>query len=227
MGEDKDQLPQETANPAGVAGLQDEKAHAFLDSPPLRTSSRTREYMAIVLLVGILAVAYGLWMGRAENKPSYSQAASTAGVRASGGDLESMPEVRNATTGGWVETSGVWSRFGVIGGAFDGERIVLSSGDSPRGSLGCWISPGERPMTGSCNETGRGSSSKSPSGRTCSWQIVVQEISPDSIRGAQALKAGESDPKCGADYGSRPSHFKFERPSARQNAGGRRNGKPS
>jgi len=227
MAKDEDQLPQEGGHLEVEGGPLGEEVIPAPTPYQLRVSRRTREYMVLILLVGILAIACGLWMGRAENGVVTSRPAASPGVQAGEGDLESTPEVKYATTGEWVETSGLWSGFGVLGAAFDGERIVLSSGESRRGSLGCWISPRERPMTGTCYETGRDASSKSPAGRTCSWQIVVLEISPGTIRGAQALKAGESDSECAVDYISRPAPFKFERPLGRQNPEGRKASKPS
>jgi hypothetical protein len=93
----------------------------------------------------------------------------------------------------------LWAEFGVLGAAFDREKIVMNSAQSSRGSLGCWIVPSDKPMTGTCHETGRASSSKLPAGRSCSWQIVVLELSQTRIRGAQALKTGESDTECAKD----------------------------
>lgn len=212
MGEDMNQLPQE----GGSKGVEiDPNGEEALQAPTpyqLRVSRRTRETMALVLVVGILVITYGLWGGRTETGPTTSYPATSPDIQAGDGDMESAPEVRYATRGEWIETSGLWSKFGVLGAAFDGEKIVMSSAQSPRGSLGCRIVPRGKPMTGACYETGRASSSKLPAGRTCSWQIVVLEISQTTIRGAQALKTGESDAECAKDYESRPSPFRFERP---------------
>jgi len=186
-------------------------------SPPrdrhrLRVSRRTRKHIDLLLIIGILVIAFGLWSGRGKNGLTTPPPATSPDSQAGDADLESTPEVRFATKGEWIETSGLWSKFGVLGAAFDGEKIVVSSAESAHGSLGCWISLRGRPLSGACSETGPVAGSKLSVGRTCSWQIVILDISQTAIRGARVLKAGESDPGCAADYESRPSSFRWERP---------------
>ena len=166
-------------------------------------------------MIGILAIAFGLCRGQVKDLLTTSHPSSSPDLQAGGGNLEATPEVKHATTGQWIEASGLWSKFGVLGGAFDGLEIVMSSRESARGSLSCWISPRERPMDGACIETTGTSDSKVPAGRSCAWKIVVIEISPTVLRGARVLDAGQSDPGCLKDYDSRPSPFALERPTGR------------
>jgi hypothetical protein len=182
------------------------------DRHRLRVSRRTRKHIDLLLIIGIFVIAFGLWSGRGKNGLTTPHPATSPDSQAGDADLESTPEVRYATKGEWIETSGLWSKFGVLGAAFDGEKIVVSSAESAHGSLGCWISLRGRPLSGACSETGPIAGSKLSVGRTCSWQIVILDISQTAIRGARVLKTGESDPGCGADYESRPSSFRWERP---------------
>ena len=212
MTEEKNQIPQEDSR-KGVSGDPSvDKLFVALTSSELRISRRTRELMALILLIGILVVAGVVWSGRTEIGLTTTRPATSPDVRTGDGNIESTPEVKYATRGEWIETSGLWSRFGVLGGAYDGEQIVMSSAESAFGSLGCRISPRARPMSGACYEVGKASISKLPAERSCLWQVVVLEISPTSIRGKRLLKTEESDPGCAVDYKSVPSPFVLERP---------------
>lgn len=222
MGEDDNQRPREGARQDGENDRVEKAALPPWVPPQMRVFLRTGDLLTLILLLGILIIAYGYWRGTKENGLETPVPTVSSDVESGDGDMESTPEVKYVTKGEWIETSGLWSKFGVLGGAFDGTRLVMSSAESARGSLGCWISPRGRLMNGACYETGRTSGSKPPVGRTCSWQIVVLEISATTIRGAQALRTGESDPECAVDYQSRPSPFTFERPRAPQNPGDRR-----
>jgi hypothetical protein len=212
MTEEKNQIPQEDSR-QGV-DIDANSAEAFPTRTPsqLRVSRRTREFMALILLIGILVVAGVVWSGRTEIGLTTTRPATSPDVRTGDGNIESTPEVKYATRGEWIETSGLWSRFGVLGGAYDGELIVMSSAESAFGSLGCRISPRGRPMSGACYEVAKASISKLPTERSCLWQVVVLEISPTSIRGKRLLKTEESDPGCAVDYKSLPSPFMLERP---------------
>ena len=182
----------------------------------MRMPRHTRNRICLILVIGILAIVYGFYRSRTAGGLSVWRPASSSDVHGKGGDLESMAELQCATRGEWIEVTGIWSKFGVLGAAFDGQKIVMSSGESAVGNLGCWISPLGRPMTGTCSEAGPSAGSNLPVGRTCSWQIVVQEISPTNIRGARMLKAKESDPGCAMDYPSLPSPFVWERPHGQE-----------
>lgn len=189
-----------------------EEVLVALGSSERRISRRTREFMALILLVGILVVVSVIWGGRSEMGLTTTLPGMSPDAQAGDGNLESMPEVKYATRGEWTETSGLWARFGVLGGAYDGEQIVMSSAESAFGSLGCRISPRGRPMSGTCYEVAKASISKLPAGRSCLWQVVVLEISPTRIHGKRLLKTAESDPGCAVDYRSVPSPFTLERP---------------
>jgi hypothetical protein len=215
MSEDKNQLPQEDPRQGVEIDPNNDEAYPAQTPYQLRVSRRVHELMALILLIGILVIAFVFWRGRTKNPLTVSHRPSSLGVQAGDGDPESTPEVRYATRGEWIETSGPWSKFGVVGAAFDGEKIVMSSAESPRGSLGCWVSPRGRPLSGACFEIGAPSTSKLPAGRTCTWQIVVLEISPTTMRGVRMLKRGESDPDCAEDYKLVPSAFMLERPHGR------------
>lgn len=168
-------------------------------------SKRLLIYGAMLFVCLLVIVGWKTWTG-------LSDVPTVPASQTVDGDLESMPEVQFATRGGWLAASGVWSRFGVLGAAFDGERIVMNSAESAQGSLSCWISPRGRPMLGACYETGDSALSSLPAGRSCTWHIVVYAISKDTVQGARALKPGESDPGCVAEYGSLPSTFMWQRP---------------
>jgi len=211
MGEDKNQLLQEGARAEAEIDSNVIEAVPKSDPQGLKVPRRTRDNVELALLIGILAIAFGLWRGAVKDLLTTSHTATLPDLQAGGGNLESTPEVKHATTGEWVEASGLWSKFGVLGAAFDGLEIVMSSRESPRGSLSCWISPRGRPMDGACTETG--GASGLPAGRSCSWKIVVIEISPTILRGARVLDTGQSDPGCLKDYDSRPSPFVLERPT--------------
>jgi hypothetical protein len=212
MDEDKDEILQADWR----KGVEDnpgiKEALAVLTSSQVRISRRTREFMALTLLIGIFIVACGFWSGRTGIGSTTTFPAASPDFRAGEGNIESTPEVRYATTGEWIETSGLWSRFGVLGGAYDGDKIVMSSAESAFGSLGCRLSPHGRPMGGTCYEVAKASISKLPAERSCLWQVVILEISPTSLRGKRLLKTAESDPGCGVDYKSVPSPFMLERP---------------
>jgi hypothetical protein len=216
MDEDKDELIQLDSRKRVAGDPTVEKLLVALTSSELRISRRTREFMALILLIGILVVAGVFWTGRTENGLTTSVPAIAADVRAGDGNIESTPEVKYATRGEWIEPSGSWSRFGVLGGAYDGEQIVMSSAESAFGSLGCRLSPRGRPMSGTCYEVAKASISKLPAERSCLWQVVVLEISPTSIRGKRLLKTEESDPGCAVDYKAMPSPFTLERPRGQQ-----------
>jgi len=179
----------------------------------LRVSRRTRKRIELILVIGILVVGFGLLIGGIKKMLETSHPTTSPDFRSGHGNLESTPEVRYATRGEWFEASGSWAKFGVLGAAFDGEKIVMSSAESAHGSLGCQIFPGERLMGGTCYEFGWTSSSKLPARRNCLWQIAVLEISQTTIRGARAFKTGESDPRCAEDYELRPSPFILQRPT--------------
>jgi hypothetical protein len=212
MREDKSQGLQEGDRTEGKIDSNVVEAAPKADSRGLKVPRRTRKHIDLLLIIGILVIAFGLWSGRGKNGMTTSQPATSPGSQAGDADLESTPEVGYATKGEWIETSGLWSKFGVLGAAFDGEKIVVSSAESAHGSLGCWISLRGRPLSGACSETGPIAGSKLSVGRTCSWQIVILDISQTAIRGARVLKTGDSDPGCAADYESRPSSFRWERP---------------
>jgi len=212
MDENKDEILQGDLRKGVEGNPSIKEVLAALTSSQVRISRRTREFMALILLIGIFIVACGFWSGRSEIGLTTTLPATSPDVRAGDGNFESTPEVRYATTGEWTETSGLWSRFGVLGGAYDGEKIVMSSAESAFGSLGCRISPRGRPMGGTCYEVAKASISKLPAERSCLWQVVVLEISSTSIRGKRLLKTEESDPGCAVDYKAMPSPFTLERP---------------
>jgi hypothetical protein len=209
MGEDKDEILQGDWRKGVEGNPCIKEVLATLTSSQVRISRRTREFMALILLIGIFIVACGFWSGRTGIGLTTTLPAISPDVRAGEGNIESTPEVTYATTGEWVETSGLWSRFGVLGGAYDGDKIVMSSAESAFGSLGCRLSPRARPMGGTCYEVAKASISKLPTERSCLWQVVILEISPASIRGKRQLKTEESDSGCAVDD---KSIFMLERP---------------
>jgi hypothetical protein len=178
----------------------------------LRVSGRTQNRLKAFVRAEILVLVGVLLVVGVKKWSETSLFATGPAFQAADGNLESTPEVRYATTGEWIAVSGLWSKYGVLGAAFDGERIVLSSSESKYGSVSCWISPRERPMTGACYESSTTPDSQLPDDRTCSWRIIVYEISPTVIRGARLLKAGESNRECASDRPSLPSSFAWERP---------------
>jgi hypothetical protein len=183
------------------------------DPKRLRRSRLNRERTEKSLAIALLVFGFPLSYVGGKSWPKIWPPVSSHGPQALAGNLEATPEVRNATRGEWTEVSGQWSEFGVLGAAFDGEEIVFNSAESERGSLGCWISPRGQPLHGHCHESRNPGKSNLGAGRTCSWRLVVYEISPTRMHGARVLKSEGSDPGCTQDYGSLPSSFTWERPS--------------
>jgi hypothetical protein len=212
MDEKKSDIRQQNALRRVTGNPGVEEALTALGSSELRISRRTREFMALILLVGILVVAGAFWSGRTGIGLTPTLPVASPDVRAGDSNIESTPAVRYATRGEWIEASGLWSRFGILAAAYDGEKIVMSSAESAFGSLGCRISPYGQPMSGACYEVGKASVSKLPAERSCLWEVVILEISPTSIRGKRQLRREESDPGCAVDYRSAPSPFTLERP---------------
>ena len=212
MDEDKDEIVKGDWR-KGVAGDPStmEVMEALISSE-VRISRRTREFMALILLIGILVVAGVVWSGRTENALTTAVPAVSRDLQAGDGSVESTPDVRYVTRGEWIDPSELWARFGVLGAAYDGETIVMSTAESRFGSLGCRVSPRGRPMNGTCYEVGKTSTSKLLGERDCVWQVAFVNISPTRIRGKRVLKTEESDPGCAQDYKSLPSPFTLERP---------------
>jgi hypothetical protein len=180
--------------------------------PILLWKSWSRRQRVLGLLgIGFLVLAYPLWNVVTKNWP-HARETTPLGAQSASGNLEATPEVANTMKGEWIEVSGWWSKYGVMGAAFDGEEIVINSGESDHGGLGCWVSLDARPLRGKCHESSRSAGSKLGSGRVCSWQLVIQEISQTRIRGARVFKEDGSDPGCKEDYGSLPSSFTWEKP---------------
>jgi len=175
-------------------------------------SPRMAGMMVLLLLIGILAIILVFWRQRFEKVAGASPAPILSGDQADNGDGESTKEVNYVTKGEWIETTGLWSKFGVLGAVFDGEKIVMSSADSSVGSLGCWISPRKHPMTGICYEIDRASNSKLTEDRSCAWKIVALEISPSSILGTRSINTEVSDPACGSNKEPRPYIFILDVP---------------
>ena len=180
--------------------------------PILLWKSWSRGQRALGLLVmGLLILAYPLWKVGTKNWPHARGTATPPSAQSAAGNLAAS-EVANTMRGQWIEVSGWWSKYGVLGAAFDGEVIVINSAESDHGSLGCWVSPGARPLRGNCHESSRPAGSKLRAKRVCSWQLVIQEISQTRIRGTRVVRDDDSDLACKEDYGSLPSSFTWERP---------------
>jgi hypothetical protein len=175
--------------------------------------SRSRlERAEKLLVIGLIIFVFLLWYVGTKKWSKIWPPGSSHDPQSLAGDLEATPEVRNATRGEWIEGYGWWSKFGVLGTAFDGEGIVINSAEGENGSLGCWISPQSYPLGGVCHESSGPSHSKLRGEQLCSWRLVVDEISPDRIHGSRVLKREGSDAACLANYGLLPSFFTWERP---------------
>jgi hypothetical protein len=162
--------------------------------------------LLVAIFFGLLAIIGIEGMKLRPGTPAASEMTPQTGA------MDSLPEVQFATRGGWIADSGSWAKFGVVGAAFNGERIVLNSAESPHGNLSCWISPRGRPMPGVCLETSGAALSPVAANPTCSWRIVVYSVTQDAIRGAKVLNPEESDLACVNEYGSLPSTFLWQRP---------------
>ena len=178
----------------------------------VKVSRRTRDFIPVLLAGGLLILACALWVGRSDVALSNFPPSVPQHTSSPDGDARSKQEVAYATSTAWIEASELWSKFGILGAAFDGERIVMNSAESARGSIGCWISPRGRPMTGVCYETDRASDSRLSQDRSCTWKIVVLEISPSTILGTRSINSEESDPACATNDEPRPYMFVFEKP---------------
>ena len=165
-----------------------------------------------LLLAGVLLLAVPLCYTASKNLPGMWTSRSPAAASTIAGIPEDTPEVRAATQGEWKEASGWWSRFGALVSVFDGEDIVFNSVKSQAGGLGCWISPGSKPLAGVCLESLRLGTPKPSSVQRCTWRLIVDEISPHRIHGSRMLKPDTSDPFCVATYGTLPAFFTWERP---------------
>jgi hypothetical protein len=178
-----------------------------------RWKSWSKGQRALGLLgIGLLILAYPLRTVVTKNWPHASGMATSSSVQSVTGNFGTTSEVANTMRGDWIEVSGWWSKYGVMGAVFDGEKIVISSGESDHGSVGCWVSPGVRPLQGNCHESSSPTASKLGAGRVCSWRLVIQEISQNRIRGTRVIKDDGSDSICKEDYGALPSSFTLERP---------------
>ena len=116
----------------------------------------------------------------------------------------------DATSGGWVESNGAWSNYGILGSAFDGEKIVMSSAESKFGSLGCNLFLRGDLINGICYENfPMIASPTQPPTQICAWELTISKISKSLIQGFRTLKSSESDPGCKENYPSRPTAFTF------------------
>ena len=211
MSDDKSPSPTDNARERVEIGLGLERGLAK-STHQSRVSPRTGGMMILLFIIGIFAIISVFWRERLEKGLGASNPPILSGDQADNGDMESTQEVKYVTRGEWVETSGLWSKFGVLGAVFDGEKIVMSSADSSVGSLGCWISPRSQPMTGVCYQTDRASNSKLLQDRSCAWKIVILKISPSSILGTRSINAEASDPACVANNEPRPYVFVLDVP---------------